>query len=171
MQTAQRPLILQEQKKNKKTQSVTLNKTKLPIAASTGMNTDYESYKETAKGSKMVKSTLTNDVKVPENITDAQAFADNMAEQLRMAGLVQRDFLPSQLPNSDRLRWAAIFLPAEWVSGDIYDIVRIDEQHIGFYVVDVVGHGMPAALLTIFLKQALVMRETTGNSYRIFSPG
>ena len=56
------------------------------------------------------------------------------------------------------------------MSGDIYDIARIDEQHIGFYVADVVGHGIPAALLTIFLKQALVMRETTANSYRIFSP-
>jgi len=29
---------------------------------------------------------------------------------------------------------------------------------------------MPAALLTIFLKQALVMRETIDNNYRIFSP-
>jgi sigma-B regulation protein RsbU (phosphoserine phosphatase) len=38
-------------------------------------------------------------------------------------------------------------------------------------VADVVGHGMPAALLTIFLKQAMVMRQTTGSSsYRIFSP-
>jgi sigma-B regulation protein RsbU (phosphoserine phosphatase) len=61
-------------------------------------------------------------------------------------------------------------LPAEWVSGDIYDVVRIDESHIGFYIADVVGHGIPAALLTIFLKQALLMRQTTGNSYKIFSP-
>jgi len=74
------------------------------------------------------------------------------------------------MPDSDRLRWAAVFLPAECVSGDIYDVARLDEQHIGFYVADVVGHGMPAALLTIFLKQALVMRQTTGSSYQIFSP-
>jgi len=87
-----------------------------------------------------------------------------------MAGLVQRDFLPTQVPNTDKVRWATTFLPAEWVSGDIYDIARIDEQHIGFYVADVVGHSMPAALLTIFLKQALVMRQTIGSSYKIFSP-
>jgi sigma-B regulation protein RsbU (phosphoserine phosphatase) len=68
------------------------------------------------------------------------------------------------------VQWATVFLPAEWVSGDIYDIVRIDEQHIGFYVADVVGHGMPAALLTIFLKQALLMRETYESNYRIFPP-
>jgi len=100
----------------------------------------------------------------------AKALVDNLAEQLRLAGLVQKDFLPSKLPNSDQLKWDTIFLPAEWVSGDIYDIVRLDEEHIGFYLADVVGHGMPAALLTIFLKQALVMRQTVENNYRIFSP-
>jgi len=100
----------------------------------------------------------------------AGTLVDNLAEQLRMAGRVQRDFLPDQLPNCSELQWATIFLPAEWVSGDIYDVVRIDEQHIGFYIADAVGHAMPAALLTIFVKQALVMRETYESNYKIFSP-
>ncbi len=108
--------------------------------------------------------------KLAKQLRMTGALVDNLAEQLRMAGLVQRDFLPTQLPNSDEMRWATLFLPAEWVSGDIYDIVRIDEQHIGFYVADAVGHAMPAALLTIFIKQALVMRETVENSYRIIPP-
>jgi sigma-B regulation protein RsbU (phosphoserine phosphatase) len=108
--------------------------------------------------------------KLAEQLCMTGALVDNLAEQLRLAGLVQQDFLPTQLPNSDEIRWATAFLPAEWVSGDIYNIVRIDEQHVGFYVADVVGHGMPAALLTIFLKQALVMRETIENNYHIFSP-
>ena len=108
--------------------------------------------------------------KLAEQLCMTGALVDNLAEQLRLAGLVQQDFLPTQLPITDRIRWATVFLPAEWVSGDIYNIVRIDEQYIGFYVADVVGHGMPAALLTIFLKQALVMRETVENNYRIFSP-
>jgi hypothetical protein len=98
------------------------------------------------------------------------ALMDNLTEQLRLAGLVQRDFLPSHLPNCNEAQWSVTFLPAEWVSGDIYDIARIDEQHIGFYLADAVGHSMPAALLTIFLKQALAMRETIGNTYRIFAP-
>lgn len=105
-----------------------------------------------------------------EQLQMTGALVDSLAEQLRLAGLVQRDFLPAQLPNCDEVQWATIFLPAEWVSGDIYDIARLDEQHIGFYVADAVGHAMPAALLTIFVKQALVMRETLGNNYRIFSP-
>ena len=108
--------------------------------------------------------------KLAEQLTVTGALVDNLTEQLRLAGLVQQDFLPTQLPNTDEVQWATVFLPAEWVSGDIYEIIRIDEQHIGFYVADVVGHGVPAALLTIFLKQALTMRETVENNYRIFPP-
>jgi serine phosphatase RsbU (regulator of sigma subunit)/uncharacterized protein YfkK (UPF0435 family) len=108
--------------------------------------------------------------KLAEQLSMTGALVDNLAEQLRLAGLVQQDFLPTHLPNSDKIKWASVFLPAEWVSGDIYNAVRIDEKHIGFYVADVVGHGMPAALLTIFLKQALIMRTTVDNTYHIFSP-
>jgi len=108
--------------------------------------------------------------KLAEKLHITGALVDNLAEQLRMAGLVQRDFLPARLPDTNCVRWAATFLPAEWVSGDIYDIARIDERYFGFYIADAVGHAMPAALLTIFLKQALAMRETVDNKYRIFTP-
>jgi sigma-B regulation protein RsbU (phosphoserine phosphatase) len=74
------------------------------------------------------------------------------------------------LPDSDKFNWSVSFMPADWVSGDIYDITRLDEEHIGFYLADAVGHSMPAALLTMFIKQAIVMRETTGNKYKIFTP-
>lgn len=111
------------------------------------------------------------------NVSDPKArtvsrpeISAEMVEQLKIAGRVQRDFLPDKLPSSKSIRWAAFFEPADWVSGDIYDITRLDEQHIGFYVADAVGHSMPAALLTMFLKQALVMRETTVDDYKIFAP-
>ncbi|MBN1787234.1 MAG: serine/threonine-protein phosphatase [Sedimentisphaerales bacterium] len=96
--------------------------------------------------------------------------AQQLENQLKMAGAVQKDFLPQDLPNSDKFKWAVTFMPADWVSGDIYDITRIDEKHIGFYLADAVGHSMPAALLTMFLKQSIQMRQTTGNAYKIFSP-
>ena len=112
-----------------------------------------------------LRSTSSND---PSEV--AGALMDNLNEQLRLAGLVQRDFLPSHLPNCSEAQFVATFIPAEWVSGDIYDVARIDEQHIGFYIADAVGHAMPAALLTIFIKQAMAMRQTLDNSYRIFPP-
>ena len=104
------------------------------------------------------------------NKTIKQTDAEEMVNQLQMAGRVQRDFLPNNLPNTEKLKWSTVFMPADWVSGDIYDIVRLDENHIGFYIADAVGHSMPAALLTIFIKQAIAMRQTIGNDYEVFSP-
>lgn len=97
-------------------------------------------------------------------------YAQQVETQLKMAGAVQRDFLPRTLPNSDKFNWSVSFMPADWVSGDIYDITRLDEEHIGFYLADAVGHSIPAALLTMFIKHAIVMRETTGSKYKIFTP-
>jgi hypothetical protein len=51
-----------------------------------------------------------------EQLNMTKALADNLTEQLRLAGLVQQDFLPSKLPNTDEVQWATVFLPAEWVS-------------------------------------------------------
>jgi len=96
--------------------------------------------------------------------------ADDTALQLKMAGQVQRAFLPRKLPETDRVRFSVMYRPADFVSGDIYDAARLDEEHIGFYIADAVGHSMPAALLTMFLKQAIVMRQTRGDEYSIFTP-
>jgi phosphoserine phosphatase RsbU/P len=93
-----------------------------------------------------------------------------MEEQLKMAGAVQRNFLPQTLPDVDGVRFACIYHPAEWVSGDIYDIVRLDEKHVGMYLIDAVGHSIPAALLTMFLKHTAVLRETHNKQPVIFSP-
>lgn len=98
-----------------------------------------------------------------------QAF-DQIDEEMRLAARLQRDFLPKKLPFLGPLRFGALFRPATWVSGDIYDVVRLDEQHFGFYVADAVGHGLPAALLTMFIKQALPMKRIAGASYTIVPP-
>jgi len=91
-------------------------------------------------------------------------------EEMRLAARLQRDFLPRELPEIPGVKFATLFRPATLVSGDIYDVRRLDEHHVGFYVADVVGHGMPAALLTIFIKQALVTKQIEGNRYTLIDP-
>ncbi|MFP4355159.1 MAG: PP2C family protein-serine/threonine phosphatase [Phycisphaerae bacterium] len=93
-----------------------------------------------------------------------------VAEEMRLASRLQRDFLPRQLPEVGSARFNVIFHPASFVSGDIYDVVRLDETHIGFYVADAVGHGMPAALLTMYIKKALQTKRIVDNSYEIVPP-
>ncbi len=101
-----------------------------------------------------------------------QAFAEtgDIGEEMRLASRLQRDFLPRILPEVGSVRFAVYFRPASWVSGDIYDVSRLDETHLGFYVVDAVGHGMPAALLTMFVKKALQTKRIVGSEYQIVQP-
>lgn len=92
-------------------------------------------------------------------------------EELRMAARLQQDFLPKAMPRCETVSFNALWRPAGYVSGDIYDVLRLDEQHVGFYIADAVGHGVPAALLTMFIRNAMVTKEITGQSYRLLDPG
>lgn len=48
-----------------------------------------------------------------------------------------------------------LYKPSEMLSGDIFDVYKIDHEHTGIYICDVVGHGVTASLLTIFVRQSL----------------
>ena len=93
-------------------------------------------------------------------------------EELRLAARLQRDFLPKSMPEVGPVRFHTLFRPAGYVSGDLYDVMRLDERHVGFYLADAVGHGVPAALLTMFVKQALQTKEIMpgGEGYRLLEP-
>jgi sigma-B regulation protein RsbU (phosphoserine phosphatase) len=89
---------------------------------------------------------------------------------LRMARRLQASFLPRSLPAVGPVRFAVSYRPCGEVGGDFYDVFRLDELHVGFYVADAMGHGVPASLLTIFLKKAVLPKEVTGTSYRLVPP-
>ncbi|HZK82885.1 MAG TPA: PP2C family protein-serine/threonine phosphatase [Humisphaera sp.] len=97
-------------------------------------------------------------------------YMNRLDEELRLAARLQRDFLPKSLPQLGDVRFHTLFRPAGYVSGDMYDVMRLDEQHVAFYIADAVGHGMPAALLTMFLKHALATKEIYGGGYRLLKP-
>jgi sigma-B regulation protein RsbU (phosphoserine phosphatase) len=99
-----------------------------------------------------------------------KVYMQRLDEELRLASRLQRDFLPKSLPEVGRVRFHTLFRPASYVSGDLYDVMRLDETHVGFYVADAVGHGMPAALLTMFMKRALETKEIRRDGYRLLNP-
>ncbi|MBN1346508.1 MAG: serine/threonine-protein phosphatase [Phycisphaerae bacterium] len=92
-------------------------------------------------------------------------------QEMRLASRLQQDFLPHNLPNVSGISVSTVYRPASWVSGDIYDIARVDEKHIAMYVADAVGHGMAAALLTMFIKRAIVPKRVHSQDYEILTPG
>jgi hypothetical protein len=99
-----------------------------------------------------------------------ETIARRYVKQLRLASQVQREFLPESLPRFGPISFQALFRPVDYVSGDIYDVHRLDEDHVGIALADATGHGMPAALLTVYIKRALRGKEIENGAYRILSP-
>lgn len=97
-------------------------------------------------------------------------YFNEIDQEMRLAGRLQRDFLPAKLPNIPPLKFHAVYRPASWVSGDMYDVFRIDEDHLGLFVADAMGHGVAAGLLTMFLRQGLISKHIDGNEYTILTP-
>lgn len=91
-------------------------------------------------------------------------------EEQRLAARIQQDFLPKAMPEVGNVRFSAIFKPAHYVSGDLYDVRRIDEQHVGVYLADAVGHGTPAALLTMFMRNAILTKRILSHGYELVPP-
>jgi sigma-B regulation protein RsbU (phosphoserine phosphatase) len=91
-------------------------------------------------------------------------------QELELAHRIQLSFLPQTLPEVPHTRFAVHYRPCGRVGGDFYDVFRLDERHVGFYIADAMGHGVPASLLTIFLKRGVQPKEINGTTYRLVPP-
>ena len=78
---------------------------------------------------------------------DEAAERERYAQELKVAQLIQQQFLPRQLPNLPEWQVAAYYGPARVVGGDFYDFIDLDEGRIGLVVGDVTDKGVPAALV------------------------
>lgn len=74
--------------------------------------------------------------------------------ELDMAKQVQQGMLPKVLPRIEGYEVAAAYAPTGKVSGDFYDFIRLDHDHLFMLMTDVSGHGVPAALVTAMAKMA-----------------
>ena len=74
-----------------------------------------------------------------------------MAEELRLASNVQRSLMPPPLQHA-RLEVAREFIPFREIGGDFYDFVPLGPHRMAFAIGDVMGKGVPAALLAANLK-------------------
>jgi sigma-B regulation protein RsbU (phosphoserine phosphatase) len=92
-------------------------------------------------------------------------------QELELAQRIQTSFLPQTLPEPPGSRFAVHYQLCGRVGGDFYDVFRLDENHVGFYVADAMGHGVPASLLTIFVKKGVRPKEVFGKKYRLVPPG
>jgi sigma-B regulation protein RsbU (phosphoserine phosphatase) len=96
---------------------------------------------------------------------------DKLHKELHEAAHMQKQFVQRSVPFIPGLDVGVIFRPATYVSGDMFDVERLDEHHVSIFLADAVGHGVPAAMLTLFISRAMPKIDGTGASARIVPPG
>ena len=102
---------------------------------------------------------------VRDQATEA-AEKERLAQELRVATLIQQQFLPRHLPQLPQWQVAAYYGPARAVGGDFYDFVDMPDGRIGIAVGDVTDKGVPAAL--VMARTHSVLRAEAS---RLNSPG
>jgi serine phosphatase RsbU (regulator of sigma subunit) len=102
---------------------------------------------------------------VAERLRRAEAERERVAEELKVAHLVQQQFLPEELPDIPGWRVAAFYRSAREVGGDFYDLTKLPNGSIGITIGDVTDKGAPAALV-MATTQGLLRSE----AQRLASP-
>ncbi len=80
---------------------------------------------------------------------------ERMSRDLEAASGIQRSLLPARAPDVSGFNFSWKFKPCEVLAGDFLNIFPLNESHVGLYVLDVSGHGVPAALLSVTLSRLL----------------
>ncbi len=105
---------------------------------------------------------------------------ERMKNDLGAAAEIQRSLLPPEYAEIQGVRFASAFRPCDELGGDIFNAFQLDGRHLGLYILDVSGHGVSAALLSVTLSRILspppdqssLLRQQIGNSaeYHLVQP-
>jgi sigma-B regulation protein RsbU (phosphoserine phosphatase) len=95
-----------------------------------------------------------------EDVAEQKLLKDSMQDALKkirretqIAKSIQNKILPEDKIYDEAVAVNSFYQPADDLGGDIFDIVHISEDEILLYIADVSGHGIQAALLTVFIRE------------------
>jgi phosphoserine phosphatase RsbU/P len=82
-----------------------------------------------------------------------------LRKDLHAAAALQQSLLPDRKESQPFLqagfRYDWLYLPAAFIGGDSINVLRLDKNHAGLYIVDVAGHGIPSAMTSVMLHKTL----------------
>jgi serine phosphatase RsbU (regulator of sigma subunit) len=130
---------------------------------------------EVAKGDLNQLAPVTSTDEIGELSTNFNKMVEGLREwenvkkiefELEKGREIQREFLPSQIPNLPNWEIATCFYPAGQVSGDFYDVFMLPDGNLGLVIADVCDKGVGSALymalfrslIRVFAEQAIYCR-------------
>lgn len=72
-----------------------------------------------------------------------------MKRDLNAAARIQQAFLPNRHQDLPGIRFAWHYSPCSELAGDMLNVMQLDDDHVGVYLLDVSGHGVQAALMAV----------------------
>ncbi|SDY65628.1 Serine phosphatase RsbU, regulator of sigma subunit [Proteiniborus ethanoligenes] len=128
-------------------------------------------YNELDKAKKRIKRYADNLEEVVENRTaEIQAVNNKMMEDLEHAKRIQQSLLPQKSLKIFNTKFISEYIPCERLSGDFYNIHALDEEHLAMYIADVSGHGVSAAVMTVFADRIMKPTNLFHSGENIISP-
>lgn len=99
-------------------------------------------------------------------------------EDLQAAAHIQQSLIVPEHLKLERIHMAWRYLPCQQLGGDIFHVYRLDEDHLGLFMLDVCGHGIAAAMVAVSVFQRLTpdpggllkQRQLTAPYYRLTPP-
>lgn len=110
------------------------------------------------------------EVIVDRRTTEMQSNNMRLIQEIEYAKSIQQSLLPPRKVNFNKVVFTSEYFPCERLSGDFFDIYRLDDDNIGMYVLDVSGHGVSAALMTMFCNNYIKSSEKLIMKYRGLKP-
>ncbi len=84
-----------------------------------------------------------------------EAANQRLKRDLEAAARIQQANLPEKSPRLGSCQFAWSYVPCEELAGDYLNVVALNENHAAFYLLDVSGHGVQAALLAVAINHML----------------
>ena len=101
-----------------------------------------------------------------EELLDKQKRLD---ADLAAAAEIQKSLLPHKIDSTANLSIAWKFMPCEHTGGDIFNMFQLDDDHWALHMLDVSGHGVQAAMITVSVAQFL--QPNSGQLHKRSSKG
>jgi sigma-B regulation protein RsbU (phosphoserine phosphatase) len=134
----------------------------LPVVVMTGWGSIDTAVDAMRRGAKSFVQKPWDDATLVEvvtrEVTEGQATRRRdatLAREYDEARLIQQTLLPQVMPAITGCEIASQWVPAFGIGGDCFDIIRFSDTRLGISIADVIGKGLPAALLMSNLQAAV----------------
>lgn len=99
---------------------------------------------------------LSLEEKLASRIAEIEESNTRMRKDILAASRIQKNLLPEESCNDNRIRIEYAFFPCEHVGGDMLNFFKLNDRYYGFYISDVSGHGVSAAMQAVTISRMLL---------------